>query len=52
MLPKEFTSTGFEETVEILKQLFDVRTLEFTTTRQCVKLEKSDSEDCLEYTGK
>ncbi|EYC30871.1 hypothetical protein Y032_0004g1823 [Ancylostoma ceylanicum] len=52
VLPKEVTSIGFDETVETLKQLFDVKASEFTTRYQCLKLEKTDSEDYLTYTGK
>ncbi|KIH59896.1 integrase core domain protein [Ancylostoma duodenale] len=51
VLPKEVTSIGFEETVETLKQVFDVRASEFTTRYQCLKL-KCDSEDYLTYTGR
>ncbi|EYB98496.1 hypothetical protein Y032_0131g1659 [Ancylostoma ceylanicum] len=52
LLPKEVTSIGFDETVETLKQLFDVKASEFTTRYQCLKLEKSDSEDYHTYTGR
>ncbi|EYB84011.1 hypothetical protein Y032_0324g2526 [Ancylostoma ceylanicum] len=52
VLPKEVTSIGFEETVATLKQLFDVKTYEFTLRYQCLKLEKSDAEDYLVYTGR
>ncbi|KIH64925.1 hypothetical protein ANCDUO_04755 [Ancylostoma duodenale] len=52
VLPKEVTSIGFEESVETLKQLFDVKASEFTTRYQCLKLEKNDSEDFLTYTGR
>ncbi|KIH67534.1 hypothetical protein ANCDUO_02136 [Ancylostoma duodenale] len=52
VLPKEVTSIGFEETVATLKELFDVKTSEFTLRYQCLKLEKMDSEDYLVYTGK
>ncbi|KIH46324.1 hypothetical protein ANCDUO_23627 [Ancylostoma duodenale] len=45
VLPKEVTSIGFEETLETVKQLFDVKTSEFTLRYQCLKLEKSDTED-------
>ncbi|KIH43111.1 hypothetical protein ANCDUO_26890, partial [Ancylostoma duodenale] len=50
VLPKEVTSIGFEETVATLKELFDVKTSEFTLRYQCLKLEKMDSEDYLVYT--
>ncbi|KIH69314.1 hypothetical protein ANCDUO_00342 [Ancylostoma duodenale] len=33
-LPKEVTAIGFEETVQTLKQLFDVKTSEFTMRYQ------------------
>ncbi|KIH69599.1 hypothetical protein ANCDUO_00043, partial [Ancylostoma duodenale] len=46
VLPKTF-----EESVETLKQLF-VKASEFTTKYQCLKLEKSDSEEFLTYTGR
>ncbi|EYC38385.1 hypothetical protein Y032_0721g1828 [Ancylostoma ceylanicum] len=52
VLPKEVTSIGFEETVATLKQLFDVKTSEFTLRYQCLKLEKSETEDYLVYTGR
>ncbi|KIH64219.1 hypothetical protein ANCDUO_05476 [Ancylostoma duodenale] len=52
VLPKEVTSIGFEETVATLKELFDVKTSEFTLRYQCLKLEKSDTEDYLVYTGR
>ncbi|KIH57433.1 reverse transcriptase [Ancylostoma duodenale] len=52
VLPKEVTSIGFEETVDTLKQLFDVKTSEFTMRYQCLKLEKRDAEDYLVYTGR
>ncbi|EYC24344.1 hypothetical protein Y032_0014g2450 [Ancylostoma ceylanicum] len=52
VLPKEVTSISFEESVETLKQLFDVKASEFTTRYQCLKLEKGDSEDYLTYTGR
>ncbi|EYC39459.1 hypothetical protein Y032_0656g1237 [Ancylostoma ceylanicum] len=52
VLPKEVTSIGFDETVETLRQLFDVKASEFTTRYQCLKLEKSDSEDYLTYAGR
>ncbi|EYC07816.1 hypothetical protein Y032_0068g143 [Ancylostoma ceylanicum] len=52
VLPKEVTYIGFEETVETLRQLFDVKTSEFTMRYQCLKLEKRDDEDYLVYTGR
>ncbi|EYC10727.1 hypothetical protein Y032_0054g2519 [Ancylostoma ceylanicum] len=52
VLPKEVTSIGFEEIVETLRQLFDVKTSEFTMRYQCLKLEKRDDEDYLVYTGR
>ncbi|EYC36161.1 hypothetical protein Y032_0928g3081, partial [Ancylostoma ceylanicum] len=52
VLPKEVTSIGFEETVATLKQLFDVKTSEFTLRYQGLNLEKSDAEDYLVYTGR
>ncbi|KIH62547.1 reverse transcriptase [Ancylostoma duodenale] len=52
VLAKEVTSIGFEETVSTLKELFDVKRSEFTLRYQCLKLEKSDTEDYLVYTGR
>ncbi|KIH64334.1 hypothetical protein ANCDUO_05361 [Ancylostoma duodenale] len=40
------------KTVGTLKQLFDVKTSEFTLRYQCLNLEKSDAEDYLVYTGR
>ncbi|EYC13946.1 hypothetical protein Y032_0042g617 [Ancylostoma ceylanicum] len=52
VVPKEVTSIGFEETVATLKQLFDVKTSEFTLRCQCLKGEKSDTEDHSVCTGR
>nr|CDJ84927.1 Unknown [Haemonchus contortus] len=52
ILPKDVSQIGFDETVEVLKQLFDYKTSLFTTRYQCLKLEKSDAEDYLTYTGR
>ncbi|VDP64120.1 unnamed protein product [Heligmosomoides polygyrus] len=52
VLPKEVSEIGFDETVSTLKQLFDVKTSEFTTRYQCLKLEKKECEDYLTYTGR
>ncbi|KAK5974611.1 Zinc knuckle, partial [Trichostrongylus colubriformis] len=49
---KDVSQIGFDETVEALKQLFDHKTSLFTTRYQCLKLEKSDAEDYLSYTGR
>ncbi|KAK6039231.1 hypothetical protein COOONC_23263 [Cooperia oncophora] len=46
VLPRDVTEIGFTETVDILKQLFDFKSSLFTTRYQCLKLEKSQSEDC------
>ncbi|KIH54296.1 retroviral aspartyl protease, partial [Ancylostoma duodenale] len=50
VLPKEVTSIGFEGTVATLKELFDVKTSEFTLRYQCLKLEKNDTEGYSVYT--
>ncbi|KAK5974422.1 hypothetical protein GCK32_020332, partial [Trichostrongylus colubriformis] len=52
VLPRDVSQIGFDETVEALKQLFDHKTSLFTTRYQCLKLEKSDAEDYLSYTGR
>ncbi|KIH56932.1 retroviral aspartyl protease, partial [Ancylostoma duodenale] len=52
VLPKEVTSIEFEETVDTLKQLFDVKMSKFPMRYQCLKLEKRDAEDYLVYTGR
>ncbi|KAK5977729.1 Retroviral aspartyl protease [Trichostrongylus colubriformis] len=52
VLPRDVSQIGFDETVEALKQLFDHKTSLFTTRYQCLKLEKSDAEDYLTYTGR
>ncbi|PIO66676.1 zinc knuckle [Teladorsagia circumcincta] len=52
VLPKDVSQIGFDETIEALKQLFDYKTSLFTTRYQCLKLEKSDAEDYLTYTGR
>ncbi|KAK6060618.1 hypothetical protein COOONC_01721 [Cooperia oncophora] len=49
---RDVTEIGFTETVDILKQLFDFKSSLFTTRYQCLKLEKSQSEDFLTYTGR
>ncbi|VDO17907.1 unnamed protein product, partial [Haemonchus placei] len=52
ILPKDVSQIGFDETVEVLKQLFVHKISLFTTRYQCLKLEKSDVEDYLTYTGR
>ncbi|KAK5967138.1 hypothetical protein GCK32_011308 [Trichostrongylus colubriformis] len=53
VLPRDVSQIGFDETVEALKQLFDHKTSLFITSPvQCLKLEKSDAEDYLSYTGR
>ncbi|VDO32420.1 unnamed protein product [Heligmosomoides polygyrus] len=52
VLPKEVSEIGFEETVNTPKQLFDVKTSEFTTRYQCLKLEKKECEDYITYTDR
>ncbi|KAK6035809.1 hypothetical protein COOONC_26686, partial [Cooperia oncophora] len=49
---KRCDGNRFTETVDILKQLFDFKSSLFTTRYQCLKLEKSQSEDFLTYTGR
>ncbi|PIO73746.1 hypothetical protein TELCIR_04278 [Teladorsagia circumcincta] len=52
VLPTDVSQIGFDVTIEALKQLFDYKTSLFTTRYQCLKLEKSDAEDYLTYTGR
>ncbi|VDL83597.1 unnamed protein product [Nippostrongylus brasiliensis] len=52
VLPREVSEIGFDETVLTLKQLFDLKSSEFTTKYQCLNLEKNDSEDYLTYMGR
>ncbi|KAK5981553.1 Retroviral aspartyl protease [Trichostrongylus colubriformis] len=52
VLPRDVSQIGFDETVEALKQLSDHKTSVFTTRYQCLKLEKSDPDDYLSYTGR
>ncbi|VDL82696.1 unnamed protein product [Nippostrongylus brasiliensis] len=52
ILPRDVSDISFEETIEILRKLFDFKASEFTTKYQCLKLEKSATEDYLTYTGR
>ncbi|VDL83424.1 unnamed protein product [Nippostrongylus brasiliensis] len=52
VLPREVSEIGFDETVLTLKQLFDLKSSEFTTKYQCLNMEKNDSEDYSTYMGR
>lgn len=52
ILPKEPASESFDDTVKVLKELFDVRVSLFTRRYQCLNIEKSDLEDYRDYTGR
>ncbi|VDL68524.1 unnamed protein product, partial [Nippostrongylus brasiliensis] len=52
VLPREVSEIGFDETVFTLRQLFDLKSSEFTTKYQSLNLEKNDSEDFLTYMGR
>ena len=52
ILPKTMTDIDFADTVRILKEMFDPKISLFTSRYQCLKLEKKESEDYMEYTGR
>ncbi|EYB94908.1 hypothetical protein Y032_0166g85 [Ancylostoma ceylanicum] len=52
ILPKTPSQVSYNETVTTLREMFDVKQSLFTLRFQCLNLEKKDSEDFMEYTGR
>ncbi|VDL68913.1 unnamed protein product, partial [Nippostrongylus brasiliensis] len=52
ILPKTPSDIPFSEMINILKEMFDSRKSLFTIRYQCLKVEKHESEDFMEYTGR
>ena len=52
ILPNSTADVTFDDTIKILKEMFDVKTSVFSTRYHCLKIEKKDTEDYMEYTGR
>ncbi|KAL6733951.1 hypothetical protein Aduo_004543 [Ancylostoma duodenale] len=52
ILPKTPSQVSYSETITTLREMFDVKQSLFTLRFQCLNLEKKDSKDFMEYTGR